>query len=137
MFDESTHEKIRPKHVDEVDYEAFDVRSVWILISHDHDATIAKRFKRLCGRVVFIVAQPHYLDDVFYFRIFHNLNKLQQKSTTCIIILFVHFTLPQFVVLYFECLSYGKKVHAPGRGMLFGRSAVYRATDTHHIGRAQ
>ena len=41
LFEEVNLEKVRPVVMDEVDDEAFDVRSVLILISHDHDAAIA------------------------------------------------------------------------------------------------
>lgn len=47
-------QQIGPEVVDEVDDEAFDVRAILILISHDHELAVAER---LDGVVLFAVLQ--------------------------------------------------------------------------------
>jgi hypothetical protein len=43
FFHEWETKQLRPVGVNEVDEKTFDVRSVLILISHDHELSIAKR----------------------------------------------------------------------------------------------
>ena len=64
LFQEVNLEKVGPVEMDKVYYEAFDMRSINILVSHNHDATIAKFRKRICSQVLLIVLQPNNLHDI-------------------------------------------------------------------------
>ena len=44
MLEEVQLEKRRPEELDEVDYEAFDVGAIVILIGHDNEMTVAEVF---------------------------------------------------------------------------------------------
>lgn len=56
--------------MNEVDQESLDVRPIMVLISHDHDVSIAK------GLGVFVLLaylDAQYLDEVLYLRVVHDL----------------------------------------------------------------
>ena len=65
--------------MDEVDDEAFDVRSVLILISHDHDPAVAQRLERVGVRVLLIVTQSHDFDNVVDLRVFITLQTVERN----------------------------------------------------------
>lgn len=70
----------RPVVMYEVNQQAFDVRTILILICHDHNLAISQRFQRLWALVFLFVAQAHDLDNVVDLSIVHDLiGKTEQK----------------------------------------------------------
>ena len=71
FFKEGQSQKWWPVVVQEVDEQAFDVRTVLILICHDHQATIAQRLEILYGLALFVVLQTKDLDQAVDLSILH------------------------------------------------------------------
>lgn len=68
-------EKAGPVKLDEVDQKTFDVRAILILISHNHQTTVAERLQILFSVVLSLELQTEDFDDVVDFSVFHQLLK--------------------------------------------------------------
>ena len=73
LLEEGQTQQRRPVVMEKVDEQTFDVRSVLILIGHDHQSTVAQGFQVGFVLVLFLVLQSENLDQIVDFCVFQDL----------------------------------------------------------------